>query len=219
MPALIRHRGICDYQEVWTEMIEFTQHRDADTEDEIWLLQHCPIYTQGTSSYEIPDARASVDGKPIPVIHADRGGQITYHGPGQLIAYLLMDIKRLKTGPKSLVNQVEKFIIDFLARYGICGHRKSGAPGVYVADEKIAALGLRISKGCCYHGLSINIDMDLSPYQWINPCGYAELSVTQLKQHAENISFEQVSREFAEILPSLSLNSIDKHKHDRHKQL
>lgn len=201
---IIRRLGICDYQEVWQEMIAFTRNRAADTEDEIWLLQHHPIYTQGTRSYEIPQA----DGKAIPVVHTDRGGQITYHGPGQLIAYLLFDIKRLKTGPKSLVNQVEKLIIDFLARYGIRGQRKPGAPGVYVADEKIAALGLRISRGCCYHGLSINIDMDLSPYQWINPCGYVGLSVTQLKQHAENITFEQVSREFTEILPALSLRSL-----------
>ena len=208
MPVIIRHRGICDYQEIWDEMIEFTRNRGADTDDEIWLLQHCPVYTQGTSSYEFPEAEAEADGKAIPVIHADRGGQITYHGPGQLIAYLLMDIKRLKTGPKSFVNQVEKLIMDFLARYGICGHRKPGAPGVYVADEKIAALGLRISRGCCYHGLSINIDMDLSPYEWINPCGYVGLRVTQLKHHVKNISFNRVSREFAEILPVLCTQPI-----------
>ncbi len=187
-------------------MIAFTRNRGADTDDEIWLLQHRPVYTQGTSSYEFPEAQAEANGTVIPVIHADRGGQITYHGPGQLIAYLLMDIKRLKTGPKSFVNQLEQLVIDFLDCYGICAHRKAGAPGVYVADEKIAALGLRIFRGCCYHGLSINIDMDLSPYQWINPCGHVGLGITQLKHHVKNISFDQARREFAKILPDLFLH-------------
>ncbi len=184
-------------------MVAFTRHRHADSDDEIWLLQHWPVYTQGTSSHERPQ----VGGKAIPVIHTDRGGQITYHAPGQLIVYLLLDIKRLKTGPKSLVNQLEQLIIDFLGRYTISAHRKAGAPGVYVADRKIAALGLKISRGCCYHGLSLNIDMDLAPYQWINPCGYADLQVTQLTHHANNISFEQVSQQFAAILPDMSLCS------------
>ena len=201
MSIIVRRRGVCDYQAIWDEMIAFTRNRATDTDDEIWLLQHWPVYTQGTSSHDIPQ----VEGQAIPVIHTDRGGQITYHAPGQLIVYLLMDIKRLKTGPKSLINQIEKHIIDFLGRYHVRGHRKPGAPGVYVADEKIAALGLRISHGCCYHGLSINIDMDLSPYAWIDPCGYAALPVTQLKQHAKNISFHHVSQEFATTLPELYL--------------
>ncbi len=201
MSVIIRHRGICDYQRVWDEMIAFTRNRDANTDDEIWLLQHLPVYTQGTSSHDIP----ADEGRGIPLIHSDRGGQITYHAPGQLIVYLLMDIKRLKTGPKSLVNQLEKCIIDLLARYHISGHRKSGAPGVYVGDEKIAALGLRISRGCCYHGLSLNIDMDLSPYTWIAPCGYADLQVTQLKHHAPNVAFDVVCQELTKILSAMVL--------------
>jgi len=177
-------------------MVRFTQNRGPSTRDEIWLLQHPPVYTQGTSSHELPDSA----GVSIPVVHSDRGGQITYHGPGQLIAYLLMDIKRKKTGPKSFVRQVETMIIEFLEHYSVSAHRKSGAPGVYVDNEKIAALGLRISRGCCYHGLSINIDMDLTPYDWINPCGFPDLKVTQLRQHTQNVSFDLVKENFEKYL-------------------
>jgi lipoyl(octanoyl) transferase len=201
MPVLplVRNLGICEYEQVWKKMVLFTRERGPETRDEIWVLQHYPVYTQGTSSHDIPAS----PGRSIPLIHSDRGGQITYHGPGQLVAYLLMDIKRRKTGPKSFVHQVEKIIIDFLKQYGVTAHRKTGAPGVYVADEKIAALGLRISRGCCYHGLSINIDMDLSPYDWINPCGYEELTVTQLSRHTQNISFEEVKALFNKYIISL----------------
>jgi lipoyl(octanoyl) transferase len=173
-------------------MVRFTRERGPDTRDEIWVLQHFPVYTQGTSSHDIPES----PGRSIPLIHSDRGGQITYHGPGQLVAYLLIDIKRRQTGPKSFVRDVESLVIDFLQQYDVAAHRKTGAPGVYVHDEKIAALGLRISRGCCYHGLSINIDMDLSPYDWINPCGYEDLTVTQLRLHKQDISFDEVNSLF-----------------------
>jgi len=190
MTPIVRSLGICDYQEVWDEMVQFTRNRNARTQDEVWLLQHHPVYTQGTSCQEEPESNDST----IPVIHSDRGGHITYHGPGQLIAYLLMDIKRLNTGPKSFVKLMEQIVINFLGEYGVTGQRVPGAPGVYIGEEKIAALGLRISRGCCYHGISINIDMDLSPYKWINPCGYPRLRVTQLKNHVHNVNLDQAQR-------------------------
>ena len=195
----IRNLGICEYKPVWDRMVQFTRERGPETRDEIWLLQHPPVYTQGTSSHDVPES----SGKSIPLIHSDRGGQITYHGPGQLIVYLLMDIKRRKSGPKSFVHQVENMTIDFLDRYGVSAHRRPGAPGVYVNNEKIAALGLRISRGCCYHGLSINIDMDLSPYDWINPCGFEALKVTQLRQHVQEISFDKVNSDFKEYIVNI----------------
>jgi lipoyl(octanoyl) transferase len=199
---IVRHLGCCNYQETWSEMVQFTRTRHNTTTDEIWLLEHNPVYTQGTSSRDIPLDQ----GKHIPVVHSDRGGQITYHGPGQLIVYLLLDIKRLKIGPKSLVKSIEQLIIEFLQSYGITGQRKQSAPGVYVEEKKIAALGLRISKGYCYHGLSINIDMDLAPFNWIDPCGYPELEVTQMINHAKKVIFSQVKQDFASSLDRLGLD-------------
>lgn len=185
MPIVFRDKGLCDYQSIWKQMIDFTRNRQADTPDEVWFLQHHPVYTLGTSCKEIPMA----EGQHIEVVKSDRGGQTTYHGPGQLIVYLLMDIKRLNTGPRSLVQNIEQLIIDTLAQWQIPSERKPGAPGVYVEGKKIAALGLRISRGYCYHGLSINVDMDLQPFQWIKPCGHADLEVTQIKafNHKTNI--------------------------------
>ncbi len=200
MSLIIQQRGICDYETTWQEMIGFTHSRGNDTDDQIWLLQHHAVYTQGTSCREQPIAPEY----PIPVVHTDRGGQITYHGPGQLIVYLLIDIKRMGTGPKSFVNCIEQIIIKLLQTYGISGQRNPGAPGVYVNGEKIAALGLRISKGCCYHGLSLNVDMDLRPYKWINPCGFVDLPVTQIRDHVRDrdstLDIHQTSMDLSEIL-------------------
>lgn len=166
-----------DYVPIWERMQAFTASRDAQTADELWLLAHKPVFTQGQA------------GKPehlllpgdIPVVQIDRGGQVTYHGPGQLVAYLLMDVRRSGIGVRELVEQIENSVIDVLAGFGIHAESQRKAPGVYVNGAKIAALGLRIRQGCSYHGLSFNIDMDLSPFRRINPCGYAGLEVAQLR--------------------------------------
>ncbi len=189
LAPLIRHFGRVDYHDTQTAMQQFTRNRGADTQDEIWLLEHDPVYTQGTSCNDIP----RLSGQQLPVVKSDRGGQITYHGPGQLIIYLLLDIKRLKLGPKSLVSRVEQVVIDGLAAYGIAGDRRGGAPGVYVDQQKIAALGLRIRKGCCYHGLSLNVDMDLTPFDAIDPCGYEGLKVTSLAKLGVAVSQQEVA--------------------------
>jgi lipoyl(octanoyl) transferase len=169
-------------------MQEFTAKRGPDTPDEIWLCQHPPVFTQGLAGK--PEHLLRDIG--IPVVKIDRGGQITYHGPGQLVAYLLLDLKRRNLGVKVLVNRIEQALIDLLAEYDIAAKRRPGAPGVYVNDAKIAALGLKIKNGCCYHGLSLNIDMDLSPFSAINPCGYEGLAVTQLSALCEERSIERV---------------------------
>lgn len=159
-------------------MLNFTHARNGEMDDEFWVLGHPSVYTQGTSCV----AQPRPSDRRIPVIKTDRGGQITYHGPGQLIIYLLLDIKRLGIGPKRLVRQIEAAIINLLAQYGVVAEVQDGAPGVYVKQQKIAALGLRIRNGCTYHGLSLNMDMDLTPFEHIDPCGYAGLKVTQLSE-------------------------------------
>ncbi|MGB0754553.1 MAG: lipoyl(octanoyl) transferase LipB [Candidatus Pseudothioglobus sp.] len=178
----IKEKGIQDYTSTWKEMISFTENRSKDTEDELWTLEHNSVFTQGLT------------GKPehllketeIEVIQSDRGGQITYHGPGQLIVYCLIDIKRLGIGVKQMVSIIEKSIVDLLSDYSIASHKINGAPGVYVDGSKIAALGLKVKRGKTYHGLSLNIDMDLAPYRLINPCGYKDLNVTQMSNLTDN---------------------------------
>jgi lipoyl(octanoyl) transferase len=170
-------------------MQSFTLQRGVDTPDEIWLLQHPPVYTQGLA------------GKPehllttptIPVVKTDRGGQITYHGPGQIVAYVLFDVKRKGMGVKELVRRIEQSIIDVLQSFGVKAERKIGAPGVYVSGAKIAALGLRVKGGCSYHGLALNVAMDLSPYTAINPCGYAGMAVTDLANLGVRASIDEIS--------------------------
>ena len=158
-------------------MQQFTAQRDANTPDEVWLLQHPPVYTVGLNGRPEHFPAATQ----IPVIKIDRGGQITYHGPGQIVAYVLMDIKRAGLGVRDLVTRMERAVIDVLASFDIVGNRQTGAPGVYVEGRKIAALGLRIKRGCSYHGLSLNVDMNLNPFYAINPCGYPGMQVTQTK--------------------------------------
>jgi len=170
-------------------MKQFTTFRNANTRDEFWVLSHPAVYTQGTSCNAMPLASDTA----IPVVKTDRGGQITYHGPGQLILYLLLDIKRLGMGPKRLVSSIESALITLLAQLSIDAETRKGAPGVYVSDEKIAALGLRIRQGACYHGLALNIDMDLSPFERIDPCGYADLKVTQVSAQGVTCSQAQVT--------------------------
>ena len=176
-PLKIKYLGLVDFEPTWHAMQTFTAGRTGDTPDEIWLLQHPPIFTLGLAGKREHILRESA----IPVVPIDRGGQVTYHGPGQLVAYLLLDLKRRGYGVRELVNRMEQAIIDLLAGYGIASERRAKAPGVYVANKKIAALGLRIKHGMSYHGLALNVDMDLTPFSYINPCGYEGLEVTQLK--------------------------------------
>ena len=193
---VIKYLGRSDYQQTWQQMKAFTNGRSDDSADQIWITEHDPVFTQG------------LNGKPehllntgdIPVIQIDRGGQVTYHGPGQLVVYCLLNISRLGFGVRALVTHIENAVIDFLDGYGIDAAARVDAPGVYVDDAKIAALGLRIRKGCCYHGLSLNLEMDLSPFSRINPCGFENLAVTQLSDFNVHISIEQAGRELTDYL-------------------
>lgn len=199
MSRLVKHLGFVDYEPTWQSMQVFTDQRQADTPDELWCLEHPPVYTLGLA------------GKPehlimpssIPVVKCDRGGQVTYHGPGQLVVYLLIDFKRMGIGVRELVRRIEQSVIDLLAELGITAYGDVNAPGVYVAGEKIASLGLRIKNGAVYHGLSLNVDMDLKPFEWINPCGYAGLKVTQLKDQGAALSVAETA---ARLLPHLERN-------------
>lgn len=178
-PPIVRELGIRDFQSVWQDMREFTDKRTDDSEDEIWLVQHPPIFTLGLNG----KPEHLLDPGDIPVLHCDRGGQVTYHGPGQIIAYVLLDLRRRNIGIKHLVSCLEQAVIDMLTDYSIQSNRRPNAPGVYINEAKIAALGLRVRKGCSYHGLSMNIDMDLEPYKRINACGIEGLKSTMLKKH------------------------------------
>ncbi|PTN10346.1 lipoyl(octanoyl) transferase LipB [Nitrosomonas aestuarii] len=193
---IIRQKGLADYDSTWKAMKDFTDTRTSQTCDEIWLLQHPAVYTQG------------VAGKPehlliendIAVIKTDRGGQITYHGTGQLVAYLLLDIKRLRLGVRELVRRMENAVINLLGEYQVKAHGRIDAPGVYVGKAKIASLGLKIKKNFCYHGIALNVDMDLRPFSAINPCGYAGMRVTQTKDQGITDGLEALSLKLADHL-------------------
>ncbi len=203
---VIRRLGVTAYEPTWRAMQQFTAARTAATQDEIWLTQHTPVYTLGLAGK--PEHLLRVD-TGIPLIKTDRGGQITYHGPGQLVAYVLLDIKRRGVGVRTLVRKLESAVINLLATYDITAHYRADAPGVYVmannTEAKIAALGLRIKNGCCYHGLSLNIDMNLASFTHINPCGYAGLAVTQLRDLGVGDPLETVgeklTRHLLDVLP------------------
>lgn len=192
----VRRLGEQPYLDIWHGMKDFTRNRSECTRDEIWLLQHPPVFTLGQAGRE----EHLLSPGDIPVVKTDRGGQVTYHGPGQLIAYLMIDLKRKKIGVRELVNGIETSVINLLATYGVEGLTKKGAPGVYVDGAKIAALGLRISKGCSYHGLSLNVNMDLTPFSQINPCGYEGLAVTDLKTLDIPAPMESVADTLSELL-------------------
>jgi lipoyl(octanoyl) transferase len=174
---IIKHLGRMDYEPVWRAMQEFTAGRNEATPDELWVLEHPPVFTLGQAGKH----EHLLQPTDIPVVSIDRGGQITYHGPGQVVIYVLVDLKRRGYGVKELVRRMEQAVIDQLAESGIQAERKEGAPGVYVSGAKIAALGLRIKQGRSYHGLALNVDMDLSPFALINPCGYPGMAVTQTR--------------------------------------
>jgi len=176
MPLMIRHLGLQDYSAIFTAMKAFNEQRDADTADEIWMLEHQPVFTQGQAGKE----EYILFPGDIPVVKSDRGGHVTYHGPGQITAYVLVDLKRLKIGVRDLVTLIEQALVETLAHWNINATARADAPGVYVDNgDKIASLGLRIRKGCSYHGLNFNVSMDLSPWQRINPCGLG-VAMTQL---------------------------------------
>ena len=176
MNIIVRNLGTKDYQSVWDLMTNFTHQRSPVSQDEFWLIEHLPTYTLGKAGKE----QHILDARDIPVVKSDRGGQVTYHGPGQGIIYTLLDVRRLEIGPRELVRRIEGALIEYLRSIGIESSRKKGAPGIYVEGSKIAALGLRIRNSYSYHGLAVNVDMDLEPFLRINPCGYKDLRVTQI---------------------------------------
>jgi lipoyl(octanoyl) transferase len=193
-PSLkIKYLGLVDFESTWHAMQAFTAGRTGDTPDEMWLLQHPPVFTLGLAGKREHILRESA----IPVVPIDRGGQVTYHGPGQLVAYLLLDLKRRGYGVRELVKRMEQALMELLADYGVRAERRANAPGVYVGGAKIAALGLRIKHGMSYHGLALNVDMDLTPFSYINPCGYEGLAVTQLSALGIETSLEIIARELA----------------------
>lgn len=193
---LTRHLGRVDYLPTWQAMQAFTATRTAQTPDELWLLEHPPVFTLGQAGRR-EHLLADIG---VPLIPIDRGGQVTYHGPGQAVAYVLLDLRRRGYGVKELVRRLEQAVIDLLAARGIAGERRAGAPGVYVGGAKVAALGLRVRGGCCYHGLALNVDLDLAPFAAINPCGYAGLAVTRLRDLAIDLDVAAVQHALAEAL-------------------
>jgi len=185
---LVRHLGLQPYEPVSQAMHEFTDSRDDATPDEIWLVEHLPVFTQGQAG----KAEHLLMTGDIPVIQSDRGGQVTYHGPGQQVMYVLLNLKRRKLGVRELVTLLEQTVVNTLAEYGIDAHPRTDAPGVYVGEMKICSLGLRIRKGCSFHGLALNINMDLTPFQRINPCGYAGMEMTQMRQWVDTATPENI---------------------------
>ncbi|WP_457669691.1 lipoyl(octanoyl) transferase LipB [Thiolapillus sp.] len=197
-PVILRWLGLRDYEQTWREMRAFTDRRTPQTLSEIWLLEHAPVFTQGQAG----KAEHILDPGIIPVVHSDRGGQVTYHGPGQLVMYLLLDLKAVNKGIRGLVSCMEDTVIQLLADHGIEAAARPQAPGVYVDEKKIAALGLRVRKGYTYHGLALNLDMDLTPFERIHPCGHAGQQVTRLKDLGVDLKTSQAGSELAGILCS-----------------
>ncbi len=188
----IQQLGIQEYNQVWQQMKEFTQNRSTQTVDELWLLEHFPVYTQGQAG----KAEHILNPESIPIVQSDRGGQVTYHGPGQLVAYVLMDINRRNIGVRNLVSNLEQLLISVLTHYGIEGSIRCGAPGVYVKEQKIASIGLRVKNGCTYHGIALNVNMDLKPFSGINPCGFAKMEMTQISHYCPEVKLIDVNRYF-----------------------
>lgn len=207
----VRKLGLAEYEPAWRAMQDFTATRGAATPDELWVLQHPPVYTLGVAGK--PEHLPRVDNG-IPVVKSDRGGQITYHGPGQLIVYLLLDMRRRGLSVRPLVRTMEQAVIDLLDDYGTAARGRNDAPGVYVGKAKIAALGLRIRNGCCYHGLALNVDMDLSPFAAVNPCGYPGLAVTQTRDLGIADSLDVLS---AKLVGHLRLRLNDDETGDEHR--
>lgn len=185
----LKQLGLAEYISVWTAMQSFTAERTEFVSDELWLVEHPPVFTIGLNG----KTEHLLDPGAIPVVQCDRGGQVTYHAPGQVVIYLLLDLKRLGVSPRALVSLIENATIDFLAQHGVRAEARAKAPGVYVGGRKIAALGLRIKRGCSYHGLAFNVDIDLLPFKRINPCGYPGLETTRLKDHVAGADWRATS--------------------------
>lgn len=198
-PLVVRELGRYSYVPVWQAMQQFTDARDENTPDEIWIVEHDPVFTQGQAGKE---EHLLFPGD-IPVVKVDRGGQVTYHGPGQIVIYVLLDLRRKKIGVRELVTNIENAIVATLAEHNITAAAKPDAPGVYVDNKKIASLGLRVRKGCTFHGLALNVDMDLEPFLRINPCGYAGLQMIQCKDFADAQQFAPIKQQLTQHLSGL----------------
>ncbi len=213
---IIRQLGLSPYLQTWQAMQTFTTHRTEETFDEIWLVEHHPVFTQGQAG-KAEHLLNTDDISSIPIVQSDRGGQVTYHGPGQLIAYFLIDLKRKKIGVRELVTHIENIVIDTLSQNNICAHSRKEAPGVYVGEKKICSLGLRIRKGCSFHGLALNINIDLTPFTFINPCGYAGMIMTKTAELGGAVSIEAIVPLFIQQLTSHL--KYEKIKHEKIKSL
>ncbi|MFH4414522.1 lipoyl(octanoyl) transferase LipB [Vibrio diabolicus] len=196
---VVKRLGRQDYEPVWKAMHEFTDQRTEETPDEVWLVEHNPVFTQGQAG----KAEHLINTGDIPVVQSDRGGQVTYHGPGQLVAYFLINLRRKKLGVRDLVTTIENLVINTLKAYNIDSAARPGAPGVYVDGKKICSLGLRIRKGCSFHGLALNVNMDLTPFLRINPCGYEGMEMVQVSQFGGPDNVEAVEKQLIEELVTL----------------
>lgn len=199
MAIMIRSLGLQPYEKTWQAMQTFTNQRNDDTTDEIWFCQHPPTFTQGLNG-DPKHLHATIETHTIPLVQTDRGGQVTYHGPGQLICYLLLDLKRLNMGVRALVTLIEQTLISLLAEFDIHASTRANAPGVYVKGQKIASLGLKVRKHRTYHGLSLNVDMELTPFQWITPCGLSNIKMTQVYDWNAQPSLDQLQSRLSELL-------------------
>lgn len=204
---IVKELGLVEYQPIWSAMQSYTTERDQNSPDQLWLVEHPSVFTQGLNG----KAEHILNPNTIPVVQTDRGGQVTYHGPGQLIAYTLFDLRRLNIGVRDMVTSLENSVIDLLKQSNIDSYARKDAPGVYVDDKKIASLGLRVKRGCCYHGISLNVAMDLTPFSYINPCGYANMDVIDLAGLGLDLDMEQVKQRFVSALQTQIQN---KGKHD-----
>lgn len=205
---IVRHLGRQDYTPIWQAMHDFTDNRTDETLDEVWLVEHNPVFTQGQAGKD----EHLINTGDIPVVQSDRGGQVTYHGPGQLVAYFLINLRRKKIGVRELVTHIENLVINTLQTYHIDSSARPDAPGVYVDGKKICSLGLRIRKGCSFHGLALNVNMDLSPFLRINPCGYAGMEMVQVSQLGGPTELEPIESTLIEQI--LALLNYDKVTHD-----
>jgi len=196
MKLILRQLGLQDYESTWQKMRDFTDQRIAGSTSELWLLEHPPVFTQGQAG----KAEHILNRSEIPIRQTDRGGQVTYHGPGQLILYILLDLKASKIGIRKLVTLMENAVIHLLDTQGIKAQARKEAPGVYINNDKIASLGLRVRRGFSYHGLAVNVDMDLSPFKQINPCGLTDIGLTQLSHLGVMLSIEEAGRILSQYL-------------------
>lgn len=203
----VYHLGQQPYEPIWQAMRNYSQHRDKDTADELWFLEHPPVFTQGQAGL----AEHLLAPGDIPVVQTDRGGQVTYHGPGQLVCYVLVDLERMGLGVRALVSIIEQAIVNALAHWSVASAPRPDAPGIYIEGCKIASLGLRVRRGCSYHGLALNLSMDLSPFERINPCGYAGMNMTRLADQVQDGEFS--SEEVAAILQLQLIKGLGYEKH------